>query len=288
MPFTSAPPISRLSPAGRTSACTCLVLSEERYLRQRQPAGVVAALGRRGVEVSVVDPDALVHDLRDRPWIAGAAVVLARGRSPSLLTALAVAERFGVSTINRAAAVAAVRDKAAMAAALVAAGIPTPDTWVGRPAELSGAIRPASYPLVLKPVFGDNGTGVRLVGEPRELLSAPWPQDVALAQRYVPNGGMDAKVYAVGPRRWAVRVPSPVFGGPGGAADPEPVPVTPALADLADRCGRLFGLDLFGVDCLMTPGGPVAVEVNDFPNYRGVPDADEALAAYVVAAVEAS
>jgi glutathione synthase/RimK-type ligase-like ATP-grasp enzyme len=54
---------------------------------------------------------------------------------------------------------------------------------------------------------------------------------------------------------------------------------------LALRCGRLFGLELFGVDCVEGPGGPLVIEVNEFPNYTGVPRADELLADHVVACV---
>jgi hypothetical protein len=46
-------------------------------------------------------------------------------------------------------------------------------------------------------------------------------------------------------------------------------------------CGRLFHLDLFGVDCIETPGGPIVLEVNEFPNYTGVPGADGRLADFV-------
>ena len=53
--------------------------------------------------------------------------------------------------------------------------------------------------------------------------------------------------------------------------------------DLARRCGKLFGLELYGVDCLQTDAGTVVIEVNEFPNYTGVPGADEKLADYVLA-----
>ena len=260
------------------------MLAESRYLDQRQPAGLVAALGRRGVDVSVTDADEMVHDLRQRPDIAQhrGAVVVARGRSLPLLTALAVAERLGARTLNRSTAVAGVRDKAAMAAALVAGRVPTPDTWVGPPDQLARTIGAGAYPLVLKPVFGDNGQGIRLVVRPGDLLAVPWPEPTALAQTVVPSDGSDVKVYAVADRQWAVRVPSPLSGAVG--APPAPVPITRELGALVDRCRELFGLELFGVDCLLTPEGPIVVEVNDFPNYRGVAEADEALADHVLRA----
>ena len=259
------------------------MLVEHRYRAQRQPAGLIAALDRRGVPVTTTDPELLVHDLHARSWLDGTGLVVARGRSPALLTALAIAESFGVATVNRSSAVAAVRDKAAMAAALVSAGIPTPPTWVGPAAQLAASIEPAAYPLVVKPVFGDNGLGVRLVAGPEDLPLEMPPAGPVLAQRFVPGDGTELKVYAAGGRHWAVRVPS-LFGRQGSATGgPEPVPLSGPLAALADACGRAFGLDLFGVDCLLTPDGPVVLEVNDFPNYRGAPGSDDVLADYVLA-----
>lgn len=35
----------------------------------------------------------------------------------------------------------------------------------------------------------------------------------------------------------------------------------------------MFGLDLYGVDVLLGPDGPVVVDINDFPSFRQVPDA---------------
>ena len=54
------------------------------------------------------------------------------------------------------------------------------------------------------------------------------------------------------------------------------------LQNLGRQCSRLFGLELYGVDCLETGNGPVVIEVNEFPNYTSVPQASERLADYVL------
>jgi ribosomal protein S6--L-glutamate ligase len=54
------------------------------------------------------------------------------------------------------------------------------------------------------------------------------------------------------------------------------------MRELGLRCGELFGLELWGVDCVETPDGPVVIEVNEFPNYTAVPAADERLADHVL------
>lgn len=261
-----------------------MVLAEERYLAQRQPAALVQALAGRGTPVVVATAESLALDLAEARWLERARVVLARGRSAAVLTALRVAECFDVHTVNSSAAVEAVRDKAATAARLAAAGVATPLSWVGPPAALARIVPQGSYPLVLKPVFGDNGQGLRLVATPRQLSTLPWPAPVALAQSFVRGDGDDVKVYAVGDRLWAVRAPSPLGPAGGGGGERRRVALTVELTEVAHACGALFGLELFGVDCLMTADGPVVVEVNDFPNYAGVPEADAALADHVTAA----
>jgi ribosomal protein S6--L-glutamate ligase len=169
-----------------------------------------------------------------------------------------------------------------MAVALKMAGIPTPVTRFGSPRELARGVPRPDFPLILKPVFGDNGNGLRIVQNAAELESLPWPGNVVLAQKFEPNDGYDLKLYCIGEEVWVVRKPSgPIIGGAANRAA-ERVQTTAQLRSLARQCGELFGLDLYGVDCIETPTGVVVIEVNDFPNYSAVPKASEKLAAYVL------
>jgi ribosomal protein S6--L-glutamate ligase len=261
------------------------VLVEKRYLLQGQPGGLIAALHDAGRSVLVLDPDALCLELGDPSWLAGLGVVIARGRSDELLSLLRVAELHRVPTVSRAAAVAGVRDKASMAAALRAAGIPTPRTYFGAPARLADALPSSAFPVIAKPVFGDNCRGLALAGGPAELASLTWEEPVALVQEYVASDGVDLKLYGIGTEVTGVRKASlfqvALSGRP--APPPELVELTPALADLGRRCGALFGLELWGVDCLITATGPQVIEVNEFPNYTLVPEADAYIAEVVMA-----
>jgi ribosomal protein S6--L-glutamate ligase len=58
-------------------------------------------------------------------------------------------------------------------------------------------------------------------------------------------------------------------------------PVTPELRDLALRCGEAFGIDVFGVDIIVSAGVPYVVDVSSFPGFKGVPDAALRLADYI-------
>ena len=270
-------------------AVTVGVVVERRYLEQAQPAGLVGALCERGVAVRVVDADDRAVRVGAESWLAEVALVVVRGRSTATLTAAACAEAAGLRTVNSRTATERVRNKAEMAIALADAGIPAPATLVGSPAALAAELAEDEYPVVVKPVFGDNGRGLRLVAGRRELRGLRWPEPVALAQRFIASDGRDLKLYVIGTRVFAVRKPSSFRPGPEHAAGARggavPVPVTLALRELALRCGRVFGLELFGVDCIEGPGGPWVIEVNEFPNYTGVARADERLAEHVLARV---
>src|SRR5476651_1411780 len=77
------------------------VVAEPRYLAQRQPAGLCVALARAGYSPLILDPE--------EPAIAPLEVIdliVARGRSASLLSLLARAEGMGVRTVNRCSAIA--------------------------------------------------------------------------------------------------------------------------------------------------------------------------------------
>jgi glutathione synthase/RimK-type ligase-like ATP-grasp enzyme len=267
----------RIAPQG--AALHCGVLAESRYLAQAQPRGLMEALVADGHSVRLIDSGAGALDVDDSRWMEGLDVLVARGRSPELLARLGLAEAMGIPTPNRRRAIAAVLDKAHMATVLRAAGIPTPPTWIGGIEQLRRDIPRAAYPLVVKPVFGDNGRGVHIVDTPQALEQLDWSEPTAIAQRYIANDGFDVKLYAIGMRVWGMRKPSPLHRF---SAEPEPVTLTPEWRDLALRCGEVFGLRLFGVDCIESDGQLHVIEVNDFPNYSGVPDAGALLAAHVL------
>jgi ribosomal protein S6--L-glutamate ligase len=266
------------------------VLAERRYFTHAQPGGMIAALQARGHRVELIDPEATSYHLGDERWLTGLDLIAARGRSWGLLCLLSWAEALGIPTVNRRGAIAAVHNKAEMAVALASARVPTPVTLLGHAPSAARRVAGWQYPLVLKPLFGDNGQGLKLVNSAEEMQGLRWAEPFALAQQFVPGRGTDLKLYAIGDEVWAVRKPSPFTPGGPRPLDtrPEPPPpaellaVSPAWQELARRCGKLFGLELYGLDCIETPDGPLVIEVNEFPNYTGVPHADERLADYII------
>lgn len=259
------------------------VLTEHRYLAHLQPAGLVTALRKRGHDVTLTVCDELAIDLREErePDWSDVDVAVARGRREPLPTYLDRAARCGVPVVDPASAIRAVVDKAAMSVRLAAARLPTPTTVVGHPNAVArtDSLR---YPVICKPVRGDNGEGLRLVRTARELARMAWPEPVAVVQSFLPTDGTDLKLYGIGGTVSAVRRPAAFPRRPGAADVAVPVPVTPGLRNLAVTCAGLFGLSVYGVDCIVSRGEVMVLEVNDFPTFRGVAGADDALATHVL------
>ena len=99
-----------------------------------------------------------------------------------------------------------------------------------------------------------------------------------LVQEHIPGPGEDLKVYVVGDQVFAVRKP---FSETSFAVPGRPVRVDAEVRALALRAGRALGLGLFGLDVIESPAGPVVVDANYFPGYKGVPDAGRLIGEYI-------
>jgi glutathione synthase/RimK-type ligase-like ATP-grasp enzyme len=257
------------------------VLAEARYLIQSQPTGISQELQERGHQIRLIDPQQAFYVMGDDGWFDGLDLIVGRGRSWALLALLDWAERGGVLTINRRAAIAAVHNKVHMSIALASGGLPIPRTFFGSIRYLAKEIPHNLYPIILKPIFGDNSRGLLVANRAEEMARTDWPEPVALAQRYYQTNGFDLKLYGIGDQICAVRKRSPFNQVQAEITEGE-IPITPQLRDLGQRCGKLFGLDLFGVDCIETEEGVLIIEINDYPNYTNVPNANAQLADYVL------
>ncbi|HEY2029869.1 MAG TPA: hypothetical protein VGH20_11750 [Myxococcales bacterium] len=260
---------------GKTREPVIAIVAEPHFRAPEQPAALVAALRAAGYPPVILNPDSCGD-----ASLAKIDLIVARGRSPTLLSLLARAEGKGVRTINRCAAIVAARDKVEMSRALALAGLPTPVTHRGTLASMADAFAANEYPLVIKPVFDDELHGVRVVRDRDELLSLAWPHPLAVGQSLVAGEGVELKLYVAGTEVFAAAGPSPLAGGP--AQAPQPVPVSAPLKELAFRCGALFGLEIYGVTCMMNGETPIVMGVNAFPNTHALPGASEMVARFVI------
>jgi ribosomal protein S6--L-glutamate ligase len=173
----------------------------------------------------------------------------------------------------------AAQDKIVASRRLRAAGIPTPRTWVtGELSLLESVVEEG--PLVVKPYRGHRGADVTLVRTAADLAALSRATVPMLVQEHIDGPGEDLKVYVVGTEVFAVQKPfSPTsFTRPG-----RPCEVGRELREIARSCGTALGLGLYGLDVIEGPDGPVVVDVNTFPGYKGVPDVAPLIADYVEA-----
>lgn len=189
--------------------------------------------------------------------------------------------KLGVPVWNSAQAIERCVDKSMTTFLLKNAGLPTPPTFAveGREAAEAVATRElATAPLVLKPLFGAQGRGIRLI---RALSDLPPPDeidDVYYLQHYVPRAGPPfrdfrvfvcaGKVVAMMSRRgddWITNISK------GAAAEAISGRDEAELAELAIAATAAVGADFAGVDVVPAADGSLFVlEVNSMPAWSGL------------------
>jgi len=242
---------------------------------------VVRLVGESGAVAEVVHPVDRVVDL-SKVRVEHDLYVLRHSSGFSLSLAGALHE-LGAVIVNPYPVSAALRDKVIASRILQAAGVPTPDTYVAsHPDQLLPLLDLG--PLVIKPHEGAGGHNVRIVRSRAELAEVNCGREPVFAQRYISNDGRDRKIYAIGGQIFGVKKVFPRRTEE--EKQGEPFPLSPELRDLALRCGRAFGIDLYGVDIIESEGMPYVVDMCSIPGFKGVPDAPRLLAQYFYAAAE--
>jgi len=183
----------------------------------------------------------------------------------------------GARVLNPYPSCVACRNKIISLQYLRAGGIPVPRSWIT--ADMSLLIPLVKkMPLIVKPWMGWRGIGIKVVRTPEEVKALPVPEAPLIVQEFLEGTGEDLRLYVAGEKVFATRKPfsASSFSIPGRSCT-----VTPAERELALRCGRAFGLGLYGLDLIETPTGASVVDVNYFPGYKGTPNAAEAVADYI-------
>jgi tetrahydromethanopterin:alpha-L-glutamate ligase len=187
--------------------------------------------------------------------------------------------KLGVVVWNDARAIERCVDKSMTSFLLAQAGVPTPPTWTMESAEAARALverEARSGPLVLKPLFGAQGRGLRLIRHPEDL---PDPEEIAgvyYLQQFQSNGAQDftdfrlfvlrGRVIATMMRRASTWITNVKQGG-----HPLPAAPDPKMERLAVAAAEAVGAAIAGVDILVTAdGGPTVLEVNSMPAWSGL------------------
>ena len=171
-----------------------------------------------------------------------------------------------------------VGDRATLQARPEGAGVPTPSaspraTWWA-------VVEHHGAPCVVKRAEGRAGRAAGVPIEPTGPLPEAPPFDSPyLVQALVPDDGLDRTLYVAGERTFLALKRVDVERS---RSDLVAVAAPDArLCGLARRVGEATGLELFGLDAIEGPDGPVVVDVNAFPGFRGVPGAADAIARHL-------
>ena len=187
----------------------------------------------------------------------------------------------GVTVWNDARAIERCVDKSMTSFLLARAGIPTPSTWAMESYEQAYAIverETAEGPLVLKPLFGSQGRGLKLVHKPEDLPTIEeTPGRVYYLQRFIGvkrrGGYHDFRILVVQGRivaamrrhstHWVTNVKR---GG-----RPVAVVINEEMKTLALQSAMAVGANFVGVDIVYgTDDRPAVLEVNSMPAWSGL------------------
>jgi tetrahydromethanopterin:alpha-L-glutamate ligase len=257
--------------------------------------GLAHSLRRRGAVVVTAPLAAITFDTEQH---AGLAIPGFESRLPDAVLVRSIAagsfeavtrrlgvlhalSRLSVPVWNSAQAIERCVDKSMTTFLLKNAGLPTPPTFTieGRAAAEEIATRElARTPLVLKPLFGAQGRGIRMIHSLADLPAAEEVNDVYYLQHYVPRAGppfRDFRVFVVAGKAVAMMsrrgedwitnvnrgaVPERISGHDEGE-----------LATLAIAAAAAVGADFAGVDIVPAADGSLSVlEVNSMPAWSGL------------------
>ncbi len=238
----------------------------------------VKELTSKGAAVELIYPEQQTVNLSH--WRVEHDLYVLKSGTETALSMAGALHTGGARILNPFPATMMLRNKIIVTRALQQAGIPTPETYVtNNLQELSRFLDDG--PLIMKPYRGSRGEGVHVVNNEAELAQSAAEAPI-MAQRYCrPDPGeVDRKIYRIGDqifgvrRIWPLRTYQDKYG--------EPFDVSSELRDIALRCGEVFGLDLYGLDVVISGGQPYVVDINKFGSFIGVPDAPVLLANHIL------
>lgn len=258
---------------------------------------IINGLKAAGADVEIITEQSGLIDLEQLKFDYD--LYLFKSHSPFAESLAAAAANHDGRLLNDYAATMKVRDKILTCTLLLQAGIPTPRTFITDSVEsLRSVVR--EKPIVVKPFRGRRGQGIEICKDEAEFdamlnrhaddasaASDDGGEDggalgerLIFAQEYEEHEPFDYKAYAIGDYVHAIKRIFPAKTRE--EKDGTPVGDDPELNDLVRRCGKLFGLELYGVDLVKTPSGYSVIEVNCFPGYKGVPQAGDRISRFIL------
>lgn len=241
---------------------------------------------RHSVRLLDVRPLTFAQALTEEERHPLADLYLLKSHAPQALELAHELEGRGARVVNSWASTLACQNRVLMAERMSAAHLPWPRTWsfttladlLKQPDVLATFL----FPLIIKSAYSHRGDLVEKLHNPTELqaLGGRWGAEPVVLQAFAQGDGWDQKLWVIDGHLYAARRRTALeANAPGGD---EPLADVPAeWRQIALEIGRVFDLRLYGLDLVLTEQGPVVVDVNGFPGFRGWPDAASLLVALV-------
>jgi len=156
-------------------------------------------------------------------------------------------------------------------------GLPVPRTAVTESHEEAiKAFHELGGDVVVKPLFGSRGVGTTRISDPdiatRLFRAITFYHGVLYLQEFIPHGVSDVRAFVTGDRVVAAmhRVAQNWKTNVSMGAKPMALNPTKELEDLAVKAAQVIGCKVAGVDVLESQNGPVIIELNSQPGWRGL------------------
>lgn len=186
-------------------------------------------------------------------------------------------QRLGLYVINPPEAIEHCVDKFDILAILEENGLPVPRTAVTENVEEALKVfSELGGDVIVKPIFGSRGVGATRVTDP-EVASTIFTairfyHGVIYVQEFVEHGFSDIRAFVVGNRVVAAmkRVAKSWKTNYSQGARPMATDLDRTLEKMSINSAKSIECKVAGVDILDSPNGPVVVEVNSQPGWRGL------------------
>lgn len=186
-------------------------------------------------------------------------------------------QRFGLHIFNPPEAIEHCVDKYDVITLLEEHDIPVPRTAVTENVcEALNAFEELNGDVVVKPLFGSRGIGATRIMDSNVASTVfkaiTFYHGVIYLQEYVPHGHSDIRVFVVGNHVIAAmrRVADNWKTNYSQGARPESISIDKSIEDFAIKSAEVVGCRIAGVDILESQRGPIVLEVNSQPGWKGL------------------
>ena len=186
-------------------------------------------------------------------------------------------ERQGFYVINPAEAIEHCADKYDILSILEDNDIPVPRTFATESVEegLKSFVE-LGGDVIIKPIFGSRGIGATRIVDAEIAATVfkaiTFHHGVIYIQEFVPHGYSDIRGFVVDNQAISSmrRVAQSWKTNYSQGAQPSAIKLEPSLEELAVKAAQAVGCKIAGVDILEGPKGPVVVDVNSQPGWKGL------------------